>query len=241
MKFVKGISLFFLYPVTMLAIGFYAGVESCHFFYPGEQSIRQEYQAPEVSPAAPEPLEVIDDKLNYDVAVSGPENPARTPEEGKASAWEEASSSGETLCVDTDYILEETDVSDNSVVETTWRLPDKYVGMNREQFVEAMEQYEASPPLSELERGFISLEVLSFSRERVVVRMNYRYVQPSASFYLAVYDNEVVVYLEDQQTVYINTEIELDSLPEELQQEIIQMMWIPDEKSLYNFLEAYSS
>ena len=30
----------------------------------------------------------------------------------------------------------------------------QYVGMNREQFVEAMKLYEASPPLAEMSRGF---------------------------------------------------------------------------------------
>ena len=117
----------------------------------------------------------------------------------------------------------------------------KYVGMNREQFLQAMEVYEAFPPLSELERGFVGLEVLSFSRERVVVRMDYKFVQPSSSFYLAVYDNKVVVYLEDMQTVYIETDIRLDSLPATLQQNIIDMMWIRDEEELYSFLENYSS
>ncbi len=38
----------------------------------------------------------------------------------------------ETLCVDTEYVLEETDILNHTVVETTWRLPDKYVGLNRE-------------------------------------------------------------------------------------------------------------
>lgn len=117
----------------------------------------------------------------------------------------------------------------------------KYVGMNREQFLEAIEEYEAFPPLSEMERGFVSLEVLSFSRERVVVQMNYRFLVPTSSFYLAVYDNEVVVYLEDKETIYIETEILLEQLPEELQQEIIDMRWMPDEEALYDFLETYSS
>ena len=35
MKFVKGIGLFFIYPLTMLTIGFYAGMETYRFFYPG--------------------------------------------------------------------------------------------------------------------------------------------------------------------------------------------------------------
>ena len=113
--------------------------------------------------------------------------------------------------------------------------------MNRDQFLEPMELYEAFPPLSEMERGFVSLEVLSFSRERVVVQMNYRYIQPSMGFYLAVYNNEVLVYLEDRETVYIETEIMLEQLPEPLQQEIIDMKWLENEEELYDFLETYSS
>lgn len=97
------------------------------------------------------------------------------------------------------------------------------------------------PPLSEQERGFVGLEVLTFSRERVVVQMNYKFVQPSESFYLAVYDNEVVVYLEDMETIYIETHIPLDTLPEDLQQDIMGMMWMKDEETLYSFLENYSS
>ena len=66
-------------------------------------------------------------------------------------------------------------------------------------------------------------------------------MEPSASFYLAVYDNNVIVYLEDMKTVYIETDIRLDTLPEKLQQEIMEMMWIENEEKLYSFLENYSS
>jgi len=228
--------------MAMLCIGFYGGVVSSHFFYPGEQapeSSRVYDDAPSRSPVIGEPVEVPENRLDYGVAEGlQEEEEILYPKE--ELLWEAAAAS-ETLSADTEYVLEETNVLDQSVVQTTWRLPSQYMGMNRKQFLEAMELYEAHPPLSEMERGFVGLEVLSFSRERVVVQMNYRYVQPSASFYLAVYDNEVVVYLEDRKTIYIHTEIPLSSLPEEVQQEIIQMMWMPDEESLYNFLESYSS
>ena len=42
-KFVKGIGLFFIYPVFLLCLGFYAGVRTSHFFYPGEQYERLYY------------------------------------------------------------------------------------------------------------------------------------------------------------------------------------------------------
>lgn len=242
MKFVKGISLFFVYPVIMLGVGFYFGMVSGHFFYPGEQVQEGSdmYEESLDSSVIEFPAEAAADYSGHADAGSEP----KTAELSFSQQQElvlEAAAASETLSADTEYVLEETNILDQSVVETTWRLPAQYVGMNRQQFLEVMDQYEAHPPLSEKERGFVSLEVLSFSRERVVVQMNYRYVQPSTSFYLAVYDNEVVVYLEDKKTIYINTEIPLSSLPEETQQEIIEMMWIPNEESLYNILENYSS
>lgn len=241
MKFVKGISIFFIYPVTMLGIGFYCGIVSSQFFYQGEQNSKKydEYEESSESVATESHVEESAEFMDHRAekhTFDDIELPFAEQE-----LLLEAAAASETLSVDTEYVLEETNILDQSVVETKWRLPAQYVGMNRQQFLEVMEQYEISPPLSERERGFVSLEVLSFSRERVVVRMNYRYVQPSASFYLAVYDNEVVVYLEDKKTIYINTEIPLSTLPEGTQQEIIHMMWIPDEESLYNILENYSS
>lgn len=263
MKVVKGISLFIVYPLFMLVLGFYGGVKITRFFYPGNQNPGN-IPAPVEQLSAERLLESADGNekngnlpkqgtTEQESALKEPvgqvSNQEESPGEKTASgiremeedAFREAASSSETLSVDTKYVLEETDVLTHSVVETTWRLPGKYVGMNREQFLEAMEVYEAFPPLSEMERGFVSLEVLSFSRERVVVRMNYKFVQPSASFYIAVYDNNVIVYLEDKETVYIETDIRLDALPEELQQSIMQMMWVEDQEKLYDFLENYSS
>ncbi len=215
MKVIRGISLFIIYPSLMLVLGFWGGVRATHFFYPGE--------------AAPKSAEVPETDWQRQV------------EESLGEAVQEVSQKDETLSSETDYVLEEADVLRGTVVETIWRLPAKYVGMNREQFVKAMEVYESSPPLSEQERGFVSLEVLAFSRERVVVQMNYRYLQPGEHYYLAVMNHEVVVYLEDRETVYINTGIRLDSLPRELQTDIIQMVLMEDDKSLYEFLETYSS
>ena len=244
MKFVKGIGLFFLYPLTMLVIGFYVGVEVTQNFYPGHNRLfwRNEQTVEPGGDAAGENVEQNPAALGSDstqTAEGISELAEDTTDQGEEAQY--VSSASETLYVGTKYVLEETDVLRHTVVETTWSLPNKYVGMNREQFLTAMETYAAAPPLKELERGFVGLEVLSFARERVVVRMNYRYVQPSTSFYLAAYDSKVRVYLEDQSTVYIDTEIALNSLPLELQQEIIQMMWIENEEALYSFLETYSS
>lgn len=233
-KFVKCIGLFFVYPVFMLVLGFYAGVR-----FTGNYE-RLSYQQEDNTDSSGEPaIESVEPMGN--MPMGNGMDYEKAEEETDDSSYVEVTSTSETLNVETKYVLEERDIYRDTVVETTWRLPDKYVGMNREQFLEAMEEYEAFPPLKEMQRGFVSLEVLSFSREKVVVQMNYRVVLPTSSFYLAVYDNEVVVYLEDMQTVYIETDIRLDSLPEDIQQSIIEMMWVKDEEALYSFLENYSS
>lgn len=225
MKFVKGISLFFLYPLIMFGLGVYVGVQTTHFFYPGA-SMQQQIQVRELNQK--QEAEIVQEPAIETVPLPVEETT-------------QVNATGETLCVDTEYVLEETDIVTGSVVETVGKLPDKYIGLDREQFVDAMKNYELFPPLSEMERGFVSLEVRSFSRERVVVQMNYQYVQPSTSFYLAILNNEVVVYLEDKETIYIHTGIEVAELPEALRMELIQMHWVENEESLYDFLETYSS
>lgn len=220
MKVIKSIGLFLVYTSTMLLLGFWGGVQTTRFFYPGESGVQRPFN---VGDPAAEHLESAE------------------PSEEMPEEIREVSQQRETLYVDTEYVLLETDVLRETEVETTWKLPHQYVGLDREQFLTAMENYENYPPLSEMERGFVSLEVLSFSRERVVVRMNYRYVQPGEGFYLAVQNHEVVVYLEDQETVYINTGIMLENLPEDLQLEIIEMLYVEGEGNLYNLLESYSS
>ena len=207
MKFVKGISLFFLYPCMMLCVGIYLGVETERYFYPGRQNVVQE----EKTETSPEPVEQV--------------------------AVEEE----EILTADTEYVLEEYDTKRGTVIETVKKVPEKYLGMDREAFVQSMDLYALTPPLSELERGFIGLEVVSFSRSRVVVRMNYLYIEPSEGFYLKVENNNIVVYCDDEKTIYMYTTISALELPDNLKSQIVEGIFMEDEAELYSFLETYSS
>lgn len=58
-------------------------------------------------------------------------------------------------------------------------------------------------------------------------------------FYIGSYDNKVVVYLSDGETIYMETEVLLNTLPDDIQQEINQMMWLEDEDALYDFFMTY--
>ena len=204
MKFVKGISLFFLYPCMMLCAGIYLGIETERYFYPSRQDAVQE--------------EKIEESLQ----------PVAVEEE-------------EVLTADTEYVIEEYDTKRDTVVETVTKVPDRYLGMDRETFVQSMDLYANAPPLSERERGFIGLEVMSFSKSRVVVRMNYLYIEPTKGFYLKVEDNHIVVYCDDETTIYMYTTISALRLPDNLRSQIVEGIFMEDEAELYSFLETYSS
>lgn len=216
MKHIKSISLFLTYTLLIMILGFFSGVAViCRV---------QEKNAGREKMSVQETLSAE----RQEIVLSGNEVPVNGADE-------------DTLSADTDYVLEEHDKKRETTVESVGKVPQAYLGMNREEFVATMERYEASPPLSELERGFTGLEVLSFSGERVVIRMDYVYVEPTKSFYLNLSDGKIVVLCDDRETVYQYTEIEADRLPEELQRELIIGMYVENEEALYRFLETYSS
>lgn len=236
MKFVKGISLYFFYPLALFCLGVYAGVQMQAFFYPGRPEPQTQTERLSDMPGTAQ--------------TPGTEEPpsASQTEENREQAQEpdppditEAVQKEDVLTADTDYVLREVDVRKGTSVETVWGVPERYMGMNRETFIAAMENYAASPPLQELERGFSGVDVVAFSSDRVVVEVHYTYVEPTEGFYLGVNKNYIVVYLDDMETVYLNTDILLESLPERIQQQVIGYMYIEDEEALYHFLESYSS
>lgn len=212
MKWIKGISLFLIYPCIMLGIGMYAGVVLEDFFYPGREELQAQTE-----------------EISY-------ENPKPVRQEAVPTASEK-----EVLNADTEYVIEEYDTKRDTLVESIWTVPAKYLGMDRDTFLMTMELYELAPPLSEQKRGFVGLEVRSFSAQKVVVRMNYAYAEPTKGFYLKVEDNIIVVYCDDEETVYLYTDISAETLPEDIQGEIIAGMYVEDEAALYHFLETYSS
>jgi len=268
MKGLKSIGLFFALGTLLFLIGFLGGLrfsirherkelrlEPEEFGYSEKSGYDEGFERSD-GLGHPDDL-APSDGLEYADDLGAPENhreapaaasEAETNSEAKVddripfAGFLDAASLDRVLGADTEYVVEEMDVLRGSVVETSLRLPEKYIGMDRDAFVQAMATYASSPPLTELERGFIGLEVLSFSRQRVVVQMNYRYVQPGESFYLALVDHQVVVLLEDQRTVYITTGISANMLSDSMREELAQgFIHVENERSLYDFLEAYSS
>lgn len=246
MKAIKRIGLFLLISCVMFCAGSYVTLKAEKFFYPNKYV--NEYESP--------PLEIKDESQTVktgDNAASGSgnESAAVSPEAEKSKAEENdeqdsvieaAVSDISVIDADTVYMVGEINLSDGTINEKEEAIPVKYIGLDREELISELDEYNNNPPLAELKKGFTNIELSAFSKDRVVVCKYYlAEEEEDGGFYLMVADHFVVVYKEDKQTIYMNTDILLENLSVKLQEEIIAGKYIESEEELYNFLESYSS
>ena len=246
MKLVKRISLFMTLSVIMLGLGGWGALKAEEFFYPhryrnsyeqagtgSADSLRQSVSqlADAVSQSAPFSQ---DEQIGTAVKEQVIDRAAEEPVIGAAAAQEPV------VTADTRYLLEMVNLSEGTVTENEETIPVMYIGLNREELLEALSAYEDNPPLTELEQGFESIELTAFSKDRVAVCKYYKEQEPQ-KFYLMVADHFIVVYEEDRSTLYMNTDILLERLPDALQREIMEGKLVASEEELYLFLESYSS
>ncbi|MDO4304420.1 MAG: hypothetical protein Q4D94_10935 [Bacillota bacterium] len=145
------------------------------------------------------------------------------------------------VTANTRYVVQEYNAVDTETRETEENTPDKYIGLSRAQLVEEIDNYNQNPSLTDLEKGFRYMELVSFSSSRVVVRKSYEPPEEAKGFFLLNENHYVVVYDQSLSQVYMNTDILVEDLPQNLQEEIINMKYVENEGELYNFLESYSS
>lgn len=205
MKLVKRISLFFIYPAVMFAMGLAADMAIQEFFYPGEEQGREQET-------------VIEEKTAKEVLLT--QDPVMT--------------------ADTRYVVVSFDALSGQTKEEQVTAPDKYIGITRQKLEAEIKAYEESPSLTDLEKGFKQMELLSFSPAEVVVRKSYERKEETG-FFLLNEDHHVVVYDKSLKHVYLNTGIQTQGLPQSLQDEIVHMKYMKNEEELYHFLESYSS
>lgn len=205
MRLLRKISIYFIYPVSFMMLGFWLNMRL------DESSVR----------------EISDrNKMRQD-------NP---------EFYAEALYSGNNLIdADTRFVIKSFDLRDSSRTENEKAVPEQYIGMDRQAFLDTMEEYEASPSLEDRSKGFLSLQVEHFSAEEVVIQKNYESAEKNTEFYLAVENNYIVVYESDKKTRYMSTGIPIQNMSEELAKEIMEFKYIGSEAELYHFLESYSS
>lgn len=143
MKFVRRISLFFIYPMVMFGIGFITNTFIQNFFYPGDAASEENIYVKESD-------KIEEEKVMETVVADKP-----------------------VITADTGYVVIAYDMIKDITKEELQITPDKYIGLNRQELEEALKEYNRSPSLTDLEQGFSNIELLSFSPEKVIVRKNY--------------------------------------------------------------------
>lgn len=141
----------------------------------------------------------------------------------------------------TKYVLEHYNATDFSLKEEQKNIPAEFVGKTREELIEYLKTYEEAPPIEDLEEGLTSFELISFSKDRIVLRKTFQPPAKDYKYYLIEENGYITVYYMDKKTVYEYTDIQVEILPEEIQKKIKSGNYITDIQQLYNFLENYSS
>lgn len=218
---------------VMLGLGGYGALKAEDFFYPNRYRINSgmshsdTHNTKEEKLTEPQPIRMAEE--------TGPEE-----EESPEQVIEASVTAEPVVTADTLYLVENVNLTKGTATQSEETMPVKYIGLNREELLEELSFYCANPPLSELEQGFETAELTAFSKDRVAVCKYYRVKAPK-HFYLKVADHFIIVCEEDGQTLYMNTDILLERLPDSLQQEIMVGKPVASEEELYLFLESYSS
>lgn len=253
MKFVKRISLFFIYPLTMFAIGFGSNMAIMEYFYPG--------QSPTVENTGKQEATLQEKNHIEDIAEQNPADQHEDEQLLPVSVGQNGVITANTL-----YVVRKHDMITGQVQEEQGSAPDMYIGFSREELAREITLYNATPSLTDQQQGFVYMEIVSFSQDRVVVSKSYEHLKQEkpgevlgqpveaaqkpelemeqeemGGFFLINEDHYVVVYDHSLENVYMDTDISVDNLPEEMQDEILHMKYIESERELYDFLESYSS
>ena len=139
------------------------------------------------------------------------------------------------------YIVEEYDGTTGVTTSEERSIPAEMAGMTREE----LEGYISSYNEAMVENGVLdgpdSMELVSFSQDRLVVREMYSGAEEEEGFYLKLENGEVVIFHNDKITPYEYTGIQADVLPEGEMDKLSEGYFVADEKELYSVLENLSS
>ena len=129
----------------------------------------------------------------------------------------------------------------NSYMHSIESIPFSFTGLNREELLKEIERYGLSPSFADKQKGFESIELLSFHPDKIIVKKTYKEEQEKIIYYIKAVNHELIVYRSDQDEVYMPTDLTLEMLPENVQQEIINTKCFNDIREVYDFLESYTS
>lgn len=145
------------------------------------------------------------------------------------------------ISADTQLILRKRGLMDGEIEESEEDMPVKYIGLDREGLLLCVQDEMASPLLAERSEGLVSMQVVSFSADRIVIEKTYRRKREDDSFYLSLEDNRVVIREGEGPwgSVYLRTDLDARELPAALRSGLVKGMTLEGTEELENFLVSY--
>lgn len=138
-------------------------------------------------------------------------------------------------------IVETINASDNTTERKELTMPATYLGLTRTGILEKLDDYMQNLSISDLEDGLVSYDLMYFSPDCVMLRKTYQPDENFNKYYIKLSKGCITVFYSDKKTVYEYTDIDINSLPADVAADVISGMEVKDEKTLYDFLENYSS
>lgn len=152
-----------------------------------------------------------------------------------------ANSTENKLSENTIYQIQSYDNVTDTTTTDYEELPDDMVGYTREDVEAFCQEYVNNMPVEDFLNGLQSMNVSSFSSDRLVVRKLYDISKVKFRYYLIASQGEVVVYYGDMKTIYEKTGISTDSLSKADRKALKNGIEVKDEEELFGILENYSS
>ncbi len=146
-----------------------------------------------------------------------------------------------TLRADTIYQVQNYNVQTDTTTTDYTALPDGLLQADREHADTFCQEYMTQMPVEEFLKGLQSMQVISFSPERLVVRKVYDLSKIKYKYYLIASEGEVVVYYGDMKTIYEKTGIATSTLSKEERKALKNGIEVKNEEELFSILENYSS
>ena len=142
---------------------------------------------------------------------------------------------------ETRLVIETQNLKTGEVTREEKTMPPIYLGLEREELSDKLNQYMEDMPNDEREQGLVSWDVTSYSTNQVVMKKIYYPDDDFKKYYMIYRQGRLIVYYSDRKTVLDYPNISLKDLPVDIQCELLTGKEIKDETELYDFLQNYSS
>lgn len=152
-----------------------------------------------------------------------------------------AGTGSDRVTKNTRIIIESYDVQGALIHREEQSAGAEFIGNNRLDMLVYAGNYREQISEQEERDGFERMVLASFSPDSVTLVKYYGEPQEEEGYVIGVKDNVVIVYLADRTEVYEYTNIELWSLPTEVQSDLVEGIYVKNEKELFDFLQTYSS